>query len=184
MSWSRRICVLSLSLILAACARELDTEDPSVFPKQNSAAVEAQFDPSNQIPVLRLIPSPTALAELADHSINLEAVAPAPCQLPTAAQCLQWVNGWPTDLYPTLYFSGELDLATVTEGIIWMDLKRGTRVAFTAEMSPREAPPEACKSGDNGSEGLTYTDADVPPGVQLVLTPTAPLSPDTTYAIW
>lgn len=144
---------------------------------------EAQFDPTNPIPVLRLIPSPSALAENADHTINQDRVKPAPCELPDQAQCLALVKGWPTTLAPTLYFSKPLDPDTIQDGVIFADAV-GKRVAFTAEVTERPHPPAACKEGNNGSTGdLKYTDDEVPPGVQLVLKPKAPLAPNTTYLV-
>lgn len=180
MDWRHHSLTLAagLAMVFAGCAREIDYTDPNSFPKR----VEAQFDPTHRIPVLRLVPSPTVLAQRGadDYRINYDAVKPEACEGPDPAQCLQFADGWPTTVNPTLYFSGDLDEKTISEGIMWVDLTHGLPLTFTASVSPRPAPPEACET----VEGMSYTKADIPPGIQVVLKPTQPLRHATQYAIW
>ncbi|MBI2374468.1 MAG: Ig-like domain-containing protein [Deltaproteobacteria bacterium] len=162
-----------------SCAREITTEDaiePADF-------VEAQFDPTNPIPVLQLVPSPTALAEKPEGGLK---VTPAPCELPSTKQCAGLATGWGVTTPVTLYFSGEVDVDTANAGIKFLKLTAGApeAVAFTAERRDRIAPPAACKEGENGSNPpRTYTDAQIPPGIQLILRPNAPLDPESTYVV-
>lgn len=155
---------------LAACAPDIgELED---LPSLDAVAV-AQFDPTNPVPQLRLTPSPTVLAEstvLVDGQpvqvIDQDAVAPAPCELPDAAQCLAFVDGgWPIDLFPTLNFSAPLVEGSTAEGFLLFAVRPGGQlepVPFEATQSPRPLPKDACKDGDNGSEPYrTFDDADV-----------------------
>lgn len=180
----QRLTLIAMTITAAGlasgCAEDVDLDAPIT----TEDYVEAQFDPTNSIPVLRLVPSPSALAEVSatDHSINQDAVKPADCELPDPAECLQFVKGWPLTLGPTLYFSGALDESTIQNAVIFADAA-GNRVDYSFTVSDRPAPPTTCQEGNNGSDGLTYTADDVPPGVQLVLQPSAPLSPNTTYIV-
>lgn len=93
---------LILGISAFGCAKDLEL-DPNPPSPDNLGAVVAQFDPSNPVAVLQIVPSPTALAQNPDGSINQAAVAPEPCELPTQAQCLQFVEGWPITTPITLY---------------------------------------------------------------------------------
>jgi hypothetical protein len=182
LAFTTYVCGFTVATALATgCARDLTLEDPV-----NPADVTiAQFDPTNPIPVLQLIPAPTALAQIPGTKlINKAAVAPEPCELPTIAQCLAFVDGWSTTTYPTLYFSKAPDQASLQQGIIWLEVgATGIQpVEFTAVIRERDAINPACMSGDNGSNpAQTYTADDVPAGVQVNLIPTSPLKPGTQY---
>ncbi|MBK8013627.1 MAG: hypothetical protein IPK13_20025 [Deltaproteobacteria bacterium] len=162
----------------ASCARDLDLDTPV----DSTRVVVAQFDPSNPIPVLQLVPTPTALAENPDGTLNHEVVRPENCELPTAAQCLMLqdaagnyaVKGWPTTAKPTLFFStlrdengedtgktfletsdGAIDEANIKRGIkLWERQADGTlvRVDYTFVVGARPSINPACQDGDNGSE--------------------------------
>lgn len=182
LAFTTYVCGFTVATALATgCARDLTLEDP-VSPADVTIA---QFDPTNPIPVLQLIPAPTALAQIPGTKlINKAAVAPEPCELPTIAQCLAFVDGWSTTTYPTLYFSKAPDQASLQQGIIWLEVgATGIQpVEFTAVIRERDAINPACMSGDNGSNpAQTYTADDVPAGVQVNLIPTSPLKPGTQY---
>lgn len=169
--------VASFSL---ACEHDITVTDP-VDP---STVVVAQFDPTNPIPVLQIIPSPTALAEKPDGSgLN---VTVQPCEVPSQKECLALVAGWPTTTPITLFFSGDLDDASVAEGIKLIEVAGGapTPVTFTHTVGPRPLPNEACADGGNGST-LTYDPSTaIPPGNALVLTPSRALQPGATYLLF
>lgn len=175
------IYVCGFTVAIAGCARDFELE-PAVDP---STVTIAQFDPTNPIPVLQLVPSPTALAQIPGTTrINQEQVAPEPCELPTLAQCLQFLEGWSTTTYPTLYFSQAPDQASLTQGIIWLkQTATGFEpVEFSAVIRDRDPINARCMTENNGSSPFqAYTADDVPPGVQVNLIPTAPLTPGTRY---
>ncbi len=104
-----RLAHSSLMLGLAlgttvGCARDVQI-DPPVDP---SGVTIAQFDPTNPVPVLQLVPTPTALAQNPDGTLNQDQIRPEPCELPTRAQCLAFVDRWPVTTPITLFFSGAL----------------------------------------------------------------------------
>ncbi|MCK6550539.1 hypothetical protein L6R52_32175 [Myxococcota bacterium] len=167
--------------LVPGCARDLDITDPIDV----SSVTRAQFDPTNPIPVLRLVPTPTALVQDPETGDLTSDTAPRPCEGQSTKQCLAFVNGgWPTTTPITLYFSGALDESTVTQGIVLLE-NGMTPVPFTATIEDRPAPPSACKDGGNGSSpNRTYTDADVPAGKQLVISPMAALKPSTRYVLF
>lgn len=168
-------------IVLFGCAKDLDTTDPI----DASRVVRAQFDPSHPIPVLRLVPSPTALVQdpLTGELVK-DLVAAQPCELPTTKQCLQFVSGgWPVTAPITLFFSGELDETTVEGNVLLLEAPRGGSpfpLPYTFTVEPRPAPNEACMQGGNGST-RTYGPELVPEGVQLVLEPLQPLKDGTEY---
>ncbi|MCC7386801.1 MAG: hypothetical protein IT384_33505 [Deltaproteobacteria bacterium] len=166
------------STVLAGCARELTLE-----PKIDTAAVVvAQFDPTNPIPVLQIVPSPTGLAQRTNP--DRLAVTPAPCELPSVKQCLAFVTGWPTTTPVTLFFSGELDEPSISQGIRIFGDGNLSPLPFSYTIGPRPAPPAACQDGDNGSNPpRTYVPAQVPPGIQVVITPDEPFEPGTGYVV-
>jgi pimeloyl-ACP methyl ester carboxylesterase len=168
------LLALGLSgLALVGCERELTISPPL----DRAAIVEAQFDPTNPIPVLQIVPSPTGLAQRQDGP-GLT-VVPAPCELPSTKQCLAFVDGWPVSTPITLYFSGKLDMSTLSAGIKLLEVDPSATppiprpVSFTATvLDPRPPPPAACQDGANGSmPERTYRPEDVPPGIALILRP-------------
>lgn len=174
--------VCGFTIALAGCARDVP-QDPTVDP---STVTVAQFDPTNPIPVLQLIPTPTALAQNPQTGEIIQSqVAPEECELPTAAQCLQFQPGaWPTSVTPTLYFSRPPDMASLQEGIVWLEQTAAglAPVSFSAVIRDRDPINAACMSGNNGSDpARMYTVDDIPPGVQVNLIPDAPLKPGTRY---
>lgn len=176
------LAVSASAIALAGCARDLgDLKDPIDL----NTVVTAQFDPTNPIPVLQLVPSPTALAQ--DPATGLLAmdperpgkklVEPEDCELPTTAQCLGFVDGWPTTVPITFFFSGPLDESTVKDGVKVYEVS-ATGIApvdYEFTMGARAPVNTACEAT------YGYTQADVPPGVELVLSPTTPLKPGTQY---
>ena len=178
--WSSVIGVSATAFVIG-CEREL-TLEPAV---DLSKVVEAQFDPTSPIPVLQIVPSPTGLAQN-PNGPGLTVVA-QPCELPTTKQCLQFAAGWPTNTPITLYFSGALDETTVKAGVKLLEQSatgvENVDYQFTT-LDPRPPPPEACQDGNNGSDPpQRYSASDVPPGIALVLTPSRPLTPSTSYVI-
>lgn len=181
------LAVSASALALSGCARDIGELDP---PVDLTTVVTAQFDPTNPIPVLQLVPSPTFLAQ--DPATGLLAmdpnrpgqkvVEPEPCELPTSAQCLAFVDGWPTTTPITLFFSGELDETTIKSGI-----KVFERTATAPGLAPveyefrtgaRDPVNAACQTVYN------YTAADEAPGIQVQLAPTTPLKPGTQYFVF
>lgn len=172
---------------LIGCAKELETS-PSV---DLTKVVTAQFDPSNPIPVLRLVPTPTALVQNpATGAIDKARVAAAECEGATTKQCLQFVDGgWPTTTPITLFFSGDVDEASLANGVVLFEVPMGGAPApvplMGFKITPRPLPPAACKAADgkNGSR-LGYSDSDVPAGVQVVVTPARALKGGTRYVLF
>ncbi len=170
----------------AGCARDIEL-DPNPPSPDNLGAVVAQFDPSNPVDVLQLVPSPTGLAENPDGTLNQDMVAPDPCELPSTKQCLQFVQGWPLSTPITLYFSGNVDTASVMSGVSLYGLQadghlRKIGLTFADPSMPimeRPRPPSACERTPSGA--TRYTMADIPPGIQVVLVPTEPLMARTKY---
>lgn len=161
------------------CEHDL-TLSPPVDP---SAAVVAQFDPTNPIPVLQLVPSPTALAERMGGGLN---VTVQPCEIPSRKECLSLVTGWPTTTPITLFFSGDLEASTIPEGIKLYEVSGTslTPVAYAHETQARTLPNEACAEGGNGSAGGYNPDTAIPPGNEVILTPNTPLKPGTKYRLY
>lgn len=167
------------SLVFAGCARELTLEEPA----RPDEVVVAQFDPTNPIPVLQIVPSPTALAENPEGGLN---VVPQPCEGPSPKTCLGLFDAWPVTTPITLYFSGELDVDTVKSSIkLVKSPALGTPIDYDFEISDRPPPPDECFAGGNGSmPERGFTAAQVVPGVQLVITPSQPLDPGSLYIIY
>ena len=196
-----RACLVSGSRLLVAiafasvgCIEELNLDAPPAVPGTPGGPVEAQFDPTNPIPVLTLVPTPTVLAQNPDGTLNQEIVSPQACELPTDAQCLAFVEGWPTNLPVTLFFSDEVDLNTVAEGIELYEVSAAgafSQVQFNPEATRQtervppgpdltidpSADPDACKTA------FGYEDSDIPTGFDLELTPATPLRPGTQYIV-
>lgn len=174
----------TLPLVGLGCAKELDITEP-VDP---ASVVQAQFDPTNTIPVLRIVPTPTAIVQNPLTGDLTDAVAPRPCEGPSTKQCLAFINGgWPTTTPITLFFSGDVDDASAQAGIkLFKSNGAGmapTPVPFTATFAPRPPIPEACFEGGNGTNPeQTFTAAQVPPGTEvLILSPSSPLEPGQRY---
>ncbi|MFO0724917.1 MAG: Ig-like domain-containing protein [Myxococcota bacterium] len=150
------------------CERSIP-QDPALNP---NGAVVAQFDPANPIPLLNIVPSPTALAQKLTGGLN---VPVDDCEKPSQKECLALAPGWPLSTPITLYFSGDIDPASIDAGIRLLEVSNGTMtpVPFMASVAPRDPPPEAC--------GIDP--AIVPPGVQVVLSPMAALKNDTQYMV-
>lgn len=150
------------------CEREIP-QDPPLNP---NGAVIAQFDPANPIPVLNIVPAPTALAEKAGGGLN---VSVDECERPSTKECLGLVAGWPITTPITLFFSGPIKESSIAGGILLLEVGAtgATPVPFTAEISDRPPPAEAC--GVDPSL--------VPPGIQVVLTPDEPLKYSTQYIV-
>jgi hypothetical protein len=166
---------------LPSCTRDVETSPPP----DPTQVVQAQFDPTNSIPVLRIVPSPTGIAQLPSGALNPDFVTPAPCQLPNPVECLSLAQGgWPSSTPITFYFSGELEESTISRGIRLFRLTKfgPAPVAFDFVMSPRPPPPEACQTSGNGSNPPeTFSPEDVPPGVQVVLRPREAVRKSTRY---
>lgn len=177
---------LAFSVSAAAfsgCARDIGELDEPIDP---TTVVTAQFDPTNPIPVLQLVPSPTALAQ--DPATGMLAedpdrpgkkiVEPEDCELPTSAQCLAFVDGWPTTTPVTLFFSGPLDESTIKDGIKLYEAGLPPReIDYDFRVGARDPINPACESV------YGYTAADVPPGIQVQLAATEPLKPLTQYFV-
>ncbi len=162
-----------------ACEHDLTLTEP-VDP---STVVVAQFDPTNTVPVLQLVPSPTALAEKPGGGL---AVTVQPCEIPSSKQCLALVAGWPVTTPITLFFSGELDETTIEQGIKLFEVGAGgalTPVTYAFTTADRVRPPDACAAGDNGS-GKPYPASAIAPGIQVVLTPQGFMKPSTQYRLY
>ncbi|MEO1335090.1 MAG: hypothetical protein AAFV29_05585, partial [Myxococcota bacterium] len=166
---------------------------PSPIPpgQEGSDLVEAQFDPTNPIPVLTLIPTPTVLAQNPDGTLNQDAVRPEDCERPTTAQCLAFVEGWPTTTPITLFFSGEIDRATLAEGVLLYEVDSATnmmtQVALDVENAvfvPR-APPgpdltvDPTRSANDCNTEFGYSDGDITPGFDLIIAPAEDQNPFT-----
>lgn len=147
---------------LAGCAPDIGELEET--PTSDSVVV-AQFDPTNPIPQLQLVPTPTALVQNGDGTLNREAITPPACELPSTAQCLLLSDGgWPTSVNPTLYFSAPLVLDSVADGILLFEVTASglSKVEVTGTQDARADPPTACMMGNNGSTGnLTFTQDDV-----------------------
>lgn len=180
------LAISASALALSGCARDLGELEP---PIDRAAVTTAQFDPTNPIPVLQILPSPTLLGQdpatgkfaidpnRSTIDNNVWVVEPEPCELPTSAQCLAFVDGWPTTTPITFYFSGPLDESTIKSGIkVFEATATGLApVEYEFRTGARDAVNSACESVYN------YTAADVPPGIQVQLAPTTPLKPGTQY---
>ncbi len=178
------------SIVLSAgCVPELDLESPPALPGTEGGPVEAQFDPTNPTPVLTRIPTPTIFAQNPDGTLNADAVSPAACERPTLSQCLAFVEGWPTDTPITLFFSDQINLATVGEGVELYEIgPMGQLIPVALDTAatvqiPRPAPgpditvdpsrnPNACE------EEFGYSDADLI-GYDVIVFPDADEDPST-----
>ena len=174
------ICLVSI-ISMTACAPELEISAP-IDP--NSATV-AQFDPTNPVPILQLVPVPTALAQNQDGpGLNVSTYG---CEGATTKQCLKYVDGWPTTTPISLYFSGPLDPETISDGIRLLGREGGipSFIDFTVTSSAPRAPPSAeCLAGNNGTQPSRSIDpSEIPPGIELVITPSRPLLPNSDYII-
>lgn len=157
------------------CGKDLDIDPPVDL----ADYVIAQFDPSNPIPVFNLVTTPTALVQNPDGTLN---VPLAECEQGTVKQCAAFAGGWAANSPVTLFFSGQVDPASVAGGLKFLKLTATgpVPVEFTvlASNAERPAPPEACKTQFN------YEDAQVPAGIQVVIQPSAPLDPATPYVVF
>jgi pimeloyl-ACP methyl ester carboxylesterase len=161
------------------CAKDLNISEPVDLSK----VVVAQFDPTNPIPVLRLVPSPTQIVqETGTGNLVAASVAPQACELPTTKQCLQFAGagGWPTSTPITLFFSGDVDPASIPGGIILIEALEGalpTPVPFEPVISARPPVTEACL------QQFSLDAEQVPPGIQVVLRPTNPIKAGARYLL-
>lgn len=151
--------VVIAASISVACQPDIGDLDTLPDP---SEIVVAQFDPTNPVPQLRLLPSPTRLAQNADGTIDQDAVRPDACELPTAAQCLSFVEGWPVTTPLTFNFSGPLDDESLADGVKIFEVQEdgslaAVEVAFT--QLPREAPPTDCDIDDDIVRGAWGPDS-------------------------
>lgn len=189
---SARRLAISL-LLLAGCSQSL----PSTPAVDLTKVVVAQFDPANPIPVLRLVPTPTALVQdPATGDIIPSLVAPAPCEGASTKACLAFAKGgWPAATPITLYFSNALDPTTLTKGIVLLRVRPDgapVPVPLAAEnfaITMRTPPPTTCQTGGNGSNPpRMYQATDPSPGasagVQVTITPTPPLQSGAAYALF
>ena len=181
--------LIAHAVIFTGCANDLDLEAPIPATGTDGAPVEALFDPTNPIPVLRFVPTPTILAQKEDGTLDPEIVLPAPCELPAASQCLGFTSYWPTSTPITLQFSGEVNLATLNEGVELYevsDMGVFTRVPIDVDNSiqvPRAPPgpdpiaapgvPSSCP------QQFGYTASDVIPGFDVIIRPMEDAVPTT-----
>jgi hypothetical protein len=167
------------SIAGVSCKEEL-TLDPPVKPDE---VVVAQFDPTHPIPVLQIVPSPTALAEKPGGGL---AVTPLPCEGASAKTCLGLFDKWPTSTPITLYFSGPIDESTIPDGIKLVKASAiGSPIPYDFVVSDRPPPPEECFMGGNGANpDRPFAAADLPPGIQVVLTPKDALEPASLYMVY
>lgn len=196
-----RLWVATL-IFTAGCLGDLDQDPVPLVPGQEGGPTEAQFDPTNPIPVLTLIPVPTVLAENPDGTLNTAAVTPDACESPTAAQCLALLDGWPTDFDITLFFSSEIDLDTVSDGIelfalsadgvmtpVSLDGATVTQVARavpTPDLAAAGVAPgtdEARALQDECNDTYGYEDDEVTPGFDVLITPNPALDFSTRYIV-
>lgn len=163
------------------CAEDLDLEDPPA----PGAIVSAQFDPTNPIPVLQLVPTPTGLVQdPMTGSIPPEEIAPADCEGVTAASCLAFAgfeNGWPTFLNPTVIFEDRIDPDSAADNILLLDVTdpmSPTPLQFTVQQNNLTPPPTACEA----EFGYEPTAADAfARNVELELIPAGGLQPGRRY---
>lgn len=166
---------LVATTIAPGCGKDLDIDPPVDL----ADYVIAQFDPSNPIPVFNLVPTPTALVQNPDGTLN---VPVAECEQGTVKQCAAFAPGWDPTSPVTLFFSGAVDPASVAGAIKFWKLTAAGPVPVEFEVlatnDQRPAPPEACKTQFN------YEDAQVPAGIQVVIRPAAPLDPATPHVVF
>ena len=151
-----------------ACAPDVGVLED--LPPLDSVAV-AQFDPTNPIPQLRLAPVPTRLVQNPDGSLVEEAVRPAPCEVPSLDQCIEFAGTWPTNVFPTLNFSAPLTEASLSNGLRLYAVRAGgrlERIPTQATQAPRADPPSACRSGDNGSGDPSTSEDDLTFGQEQI----------------
>ncbi|MEL6185864.1 MAG: Ig-like domain-containing protein, partial [Myxococcota bacterium] len=169
---------LAATVALVSCAPDIGELDE--LPPANSVVV-AQFDPTNEISQLQLIPTPTVLAQNPDGTINKDAVRPEPCELPTTTQCLEFVDGgWPVNLFPTLFFSAPLVMDTLQQGLKLYEVGAAglTEVEVNIVQIPRPAPAAACN--------ITQDQVNAawgPEAVDVILQPTSGLLKEATQYI-
>lgn len=164
-----------------ACAEDLDLEDP---PAQDEI-VAAQFDPTNPIPVLQLVPSPTGLVQdPMTGAIDPADIAPADCEGLTSASCLSFAgfeNGWPTFLNPTLIFEARIDPSTVAGNILLLDVTdpmSPTPIEFTVQQNNLMPPPAACETEFGYDPEVANAFGQ---NVEMELVPSTPLMPGRRY---
>lgn len=165
-------------LAAVGCARELEISEPIDATK----VAVAQFDPTNAIPVLRIVPAPTGIVQNQETGdVDFSRVGPQECELPSTKSCLQFIKGgWSTSTPITVYFSERIAEASIPQGITLLELAPGAApvpVSFTFVQSDRPAPPSAC------FEAFGIDADDVPKGVQIVISPTGGVKPATRYAM-
>lgn len=165
-------------LAAVGCAKDLEISEPIDATK----VAVAQFDPTNAIPVLRIVPAPTGIVQdQTTGDVDFSRVGPQDCELPSTKSCLQFIKGgWSTSTPITLYFSERIAEATIPQGITLLELPAGgapTPVPFTFVQSDRPAPPSAC------FDQFGFEADDVPPGVQIVLRPNNGVKPAARYAL-
>jgi len=184
----------TLTTVLAAAVGcvsdvELDEEDQNIDP---GAVTRSIFDATNPNPVIQRIPSPTALAQEdpadADEDglfgpVDFEATAPEPCEGQTSASCLPLVarGGWPTDVFPELFFSTPILTETASRGILLFEVQDNGAPApleiANITQTPLEAPPAACPASEDDLADFTST-------IRVGIEPSANLAPNTTYLIF
>lgn len=181
----------AIFIVNTSCQPDIGEAEPPIEPAQ---VVVAQFEPNHPIPQLRLIPSPSILAEK-EGSIDFERIKPAPCEGSTPVQCLAFVpGGWPVNLFPTLNFSAPLEEGTLGEGIQLFEVAPSGALVKIENLRfdsvERPLPPPACKEGDNNSQPeQKFTDAELTniwgsEYIDLVIQPEGELlKPSTTYVI-
>lgn len=167
------------AVALASCAPDIGELEQ--LPSSSSVVV-AQFDPTNSVSQLQLIPTPTILAQNPDGTINKDAVRPEPCELPTLTQCLEFVDGgWPVTLFPTLFFSAPLVMDTLQQGLKLYEVGATgiTEVDVNIVQVPRPAPAAACS--------ITQDQVNAawgPEAVDVILQPASgALKPATQYIV-
>ncbi|MGF1509335.1 MAG: hypothetical protein ACFB9M_07525 [Myxococcota bacterium] len=179
-------------ILSSGCAPDIDIGPPPPSPTER---VTAQFDPTNPIPVLQIIPTPTGLAQRVNPDGSLgdldpDAVFPEDCELPTVAQCLPFtglVGGWPVNVPPTLVFEDDLDPSTVEPGgIIFLEVDASgaaTPVPFTLVQAPLAEPPVACQDQFGFDQAASSAFGS---NTEVTLVPDTPgnvLQPNTTYIV-
>jgi len=163
------------------CAEDLDLEDPPAADE----IVTAQFDPTNPVPVLQLVPSPTGLVQdPMTGAIDPADIAPADCEGLTSASCLGFAgfeNGWPTFLNPTLIFEDRIDPATAPGNILLLDVTdpmSPAPIEYTIQQNNLMPPPAACEDEFNYDPAAADAFAT---NVEVTLVPSTPLMPGRRY---
>ena len=185
---------------ILGCPRGLEL-DPDPISPDDLGVVIAQFDPSNPIPVLRLVPTPTGIVQnpvdgtfVQDMESGRFLTDPDPCEGPGLAQCLAFAEAWPANTPITLLFSGQVSPASVHDGVTVYEVTQNGLEAIRVCTTPqwqggdcvhRTDPfpaqpqlPEACvqQYGDRP----TYAP---PNGIEVVVYPERPLRPGARYVL-